>query len=181
VLTEILVYAVSDLTIAIYLRLGGRLPIPSLSQSGLLPPGDHECTLAEVEAAFVYNERQRNLWQQLLSYLGELKSFDRITAIYLDGSFVTDKAASGDIDLVVKFESIIAWVLLQTAHPELFAVKAIRHQYELDFYPYADNLRAGKTDIIEVFRQLRVEDAQSRKLPPGTTKGLLLIKPPFEL
>ncbi len=160
---------------------GGHLPIPSLSQSGLLPPGDHECTLAEVEATFVYNVRRRNLWQQLLSYLNELRSFDRITAIYLDGSFVTDKAAPGDIDIVVKFESIIAWVLLQTARPELFASKAIKQQYELDVYPHADNLRAGETDIVEVFRRLRVEEAQSRKLQPGATKGLLLIKPPFEL
>jgi hypothetical protein len=157
------------------------LPIPPLSQSGLLPPGDHECVLAEVEAAFVFNERRRDLWQQLLSYLGELGSFDRITAIYLDGSFVTDKADPGDIDIVVKFDSIIAWVLLQTERPELFAAKAVRQRYELDVYPHADNLRAGETDIIEVFRQLRVEETQSRKLPPGTTKGILLIKPPFEL
>jgi predicted nucleotidyltransferase len=162
-------------------KVGGHLPIPSLSQSGLLPPGDHECSLAEVGAAFVYNERRQNLWRQLLSYLGELRPFDRITAIYLDGSFVTDKAEPSDIDLVVKFDSIIAWVLLQTERPKLFAAKAIRRQYELDVYPHADNLREGETDIIEVFRQLRIEEAQSRKLPPGTTKGILIIKPTFEL
>lgn len=157
------------------------MPIPSLSQFGLLPSGDHECNLAEVEAAFVYNERRQALWRQLLSYLGELRSFDRITAIYLDGSFVTDKADPGDIDIVVKFDSIIAWVLLQTERPELFAAKAIRQRYELDVYPHADDLRKGETDVIEVFRQLRVEEAQSRKLLPGTTKGILIIKPPFEL
>lgn len=157
------------------------MPIPSLSQSGLLPSGDHECALAEVEAAFVYNDRRRELWRQLMSYLGELRSFDRIKAIYLDGSFVTDEADPGDIDIVVKFDSIIAWVLLQTERPELFAAKAIRRQYELDVYPHADNLREGETDVIEVFRHLRVEEAQSRKLPPGTTKGILIIKRPFEL
>lgn len=157
------------------------MPILSLSQSGLLPPGDHECSLAEAEAAFVYNERRQDLWRQLLSYLDELRSFDRITAIYLDGSFVTDKADPGDIDIVVKFDSIIAWVLLQTERPELFASRTIRRQYELDVYPHAGNLREGETDIIEVFRQLRVEEAQSRNLPPGTTKGILIIKPPFEL
>lgn len=157
------------------------MPILPLTQSGLLPPGDHECVLAEVEAVFVYNDRRRDLWKQLLSYLGELRSYDRITAIYLDGSFVTDKADPGDIDIVVKFDSIIAWVLLQTAHSELFAVKAIRQQYELDVYPHADNLREKEPDILEVFRQLRVEESQRRKLPPGTTKGILLIKPPFEL
>jgi hypothetical protein len=42
-------------------------------------------------------------------------------------------------------------------------------------------LREGETDIVEVFRQLRIEEAQRRQLPPGTTKGLLLIKPPFAL
>ncbi len=140
------------------------MPIPSLSQSGLLPPGDHECSLAEVEAAFVYNERRRELWRQLLSYLGELRSFDRITAIYLDGSFVTDKADPSDIDLVVKFDSIIAWVLLQTERPELFAAKAVRRQYELDVYPHADNLREGETDIIEVFRQLSYEQRDDTNL-----------------
>jgi predicted nucleotidyltransferase len=130
---------------------------------------------------FVYNERRKDLWRQLLSYLGEIKSFDRITAIYLDGSFVTDKADPGDIDIVVKFDSIIAWVLLQTERPELFAAKTIRRRYEMDIYPHADDLREGETDVIEVFRQLRVEDAQSRKLQPGATKGVLIIKSPFEL
>ncbi len=157
------------------------MPVPILLPNGLLPKGEHECVLSEIKDAFVYNFERETVWKDLLKYLEKIRNFERIKEIYLDGSFTTDILVPGDIDVVVEFDSIIAWVLLHTERPDLFDPELISKDYRLDVYPHAYNLREGENDYIETFKSLKVEECRKRNLPPSTLRGILVVKHPFTL
>jgi hypothetical protein len=71
--------------------------IPPLSRAGLLPPGIHDATWAELEAMFGTNAHRKRLLLGLRSFLSDLRDAGARTA-YVDGSFVTAKADPGDFD-----------------------------------------------------------------------------------
>jgi hypothetical protein len=78
------------------------MPLPALRPDGTLPPGEHSATLAEVLAAFpaITPERQA-LNQALIQCVETVRRLNLAQQIAVDGSYCTDKAAPGDIDLVV--------------------------------------------------------------------------------
>ncbi len=64
----------------------------------VLPPGIHNATLEEIKQRFATNEKRRTLFE------GFRRSVDALhragcKAIFLDGSFVTDKPQPGDFDV----------------------------------------------------------------------------------
>jgi hypothetical protein len=64
----------------------------------MLPPGDHEATLAEIQERFCWTYRRRKIYQGLTYVAGELVSHE-VNKIWVDGSFVTQKARPGDVDV----------------------------------------------------------------------------------
>jgi hypothetical protein len=64
---------------------------------GVLPPGVHWATVAELEARFAHNDRRRWLFEGFLNAAGALRRAGCRT-MYLGGSFVTAKAEPGDFD-----------------------------------------------------------------------------------
>ena len=70
---------------------------PPLTPSGLLPPGIHWATWAEVEERFATTEWRRTLFDGVRRAAESLKEAG-CTTLYLDGSFVTSKIHSGDFD-----------------------------------------------------------------------------------
>lgn len=76
------------------------MPIPSFDpETGALPPGDHLATLEEVNRAFGWTFRRR----ELLRELGHVIEFLRdkgVLRIWIDGSFVTDKDRPNDVDVL---------------------------------------------------------------------------------
>src|SRR5437879_6566189 len=80
------------------------MPIPPLEDSGLLPPGVHECTLEGIKerfGSFQSSERRPNLFAQLASFVSEARSSRIVSSLIVDGSFVTAKPAPNDIDIIV--------------------------------------------------------------------------------
>jgi hypothetical protein len=80
------------------------MPIPALNDDGFLPEGVHDCTLAEVQARFGQfqrTDRRCHLFERLEVFLSHAKATGLVTAVILDGSFVTDKDAPSDIDLIL--------------------------------------------------------------------------------
>lgn len=83
------------------------MPIPNLVNVGqkdlLLPPGIHQATLAEIHAAFVDTSpkyRQRvEVWDRYMQFRSLLAGLVPIDHEYLDGSFVTSRAAPKDVDV----------------------------------------------------------------------------------
>lgn len=79
------------------------MPIPPLvSETGALPPGEHEASLDEVEDRFGSSSYvRRQLMIELRWLVKELR--DRgADRIWIDGSFVTDKERPRDIDVVYR-------------------------------------------------------------------------------
>lgn len=68
-------------------------------RDGVLPPGIHQASWAEVEEALGWNEWRRELLVGLRAVLHELAPAG-CPRVWLDGSFVTDKEFPGDFDLV---------------------------------------------------------------------------------
>jgi Family of unknown function (DUF6932) len=75
------------------------MAIPPFEEpSGLLPPGDHEATLAEIRDRFCWNYRRREIYRGLEYVTNELVSH-QVDKIWVDGSFVTKKERPGDVDV----------------------------------------------------------------------------------
>jgi len=79
--------------------------IPEFTTSGKLPPGIHAATWREFKKRFGYNQKRKWLIEGLKMLLNELVSV-RCSAVYVDGSFVTDKEIPGDYDLCWKMEGV---------------------------------------------------------------------------
>ena len=71
--------------------------IPGFDDNGLLPPGIHRSTWEEFSERFGGNPRRRELLQGIEKAMANLREAGCQT-LYIDGSFVTDKAVPGDFD-----------------------------------------------------------------------------------
>jgi len=71
--------------------------IPGWTDDGLLPHGVHPATWEEVEERFGWNARRLSLMLGLRDALRAL-AIAGCPALWLDGSFVTDKELPGDYD-----------------------------------------------------------------------------------
>ena len=63
----------------------------------VLPPGIHDATLQEIEQRFATNDKRRALFEGLKRGVESLRRAG-CKAIFLDGSFVSDKLNPGDFD-----------------------------------------------------------------------------------
>ncbi|SRR6266536_127805 len=72
--------------------------------TGLLPPGDHEATLAEIKDRLCWNYRRREIYNGLEYVAGELTNH-HVERIWVDGSFVTNKARPNDVDVAYEVPS----------------------------------------------------------------------------
>jgi hypothetical protein len=79
------------------------MPIPSLNETGFLPPGVFDCTLAELRerfGGFQGSDHRTHLFGRLDELFLAAKRSRLFEALLVDGSFVTAKPAPNDIDLV---------------------------------------------------------------------------------
>ena len=81
------------------------MPIPPLTAEGLLPPGVHDCSLAEIRDRFapwpLGSANRRRLMLKLEEYVNALRGTTWFAWVAVDGSFTSGKAEPNDIDLVV--------------------------------------------------------------------------------
>lgn len=80
------------------------MPIPELNENGLLPEGVYDCKLAEIGARFgrfQKTDRRVQLFAKLCALVEEEQRAGIAIELFIDGSCVTDKAAPGDIDLII--------------------------------------------------------------------------------
>lgn len=76
------------------------MDIPSLDPQGLLPPGIHECSLAQIISTFGrtgVEHRRTFLCGRLEEFLPWVRSVNCFRSLFIDGSFVTDKEEPNDI------------------------------------------------------------------------------------
>ena len=75
--------------------------IPSFDDSGCLPPGVHQATLAEIEERFGKTAELRRVQMESVRWMVELATRAGVQRIVLNGSFVTDIMEPNDVDCVL--------------------------------------------------------------------------------
>ena len=149
------------------------MPIPELTEHGLLPTGIYECDLSEIADKFVYNNHRKTIWTAFTSYLQQLKSIPEIDVFYVDGSYTTDKVLPGDVDVIIELPSprIHAQILQRSG--QMMERGFVKQFFFTDLlFAYEPNPLAVK-DIRDTFQGIKVKDALDKGLPKETRKGLL--------
>jgi hypothetical protein len=111
------------------------MSIPKLNAYGLLPPGIHEASMAEVEQRFGVGPKRAYLVEQGLKPVVQELMQMGITELYLDGSFTTDKVSPGDVDGYV-----IASVRSEICQKVIERQEFWRTQYQVDIGLAAEDL-----------------------------------------
>src|SRR3954452_15377682 len=86
------------------------MPIPALDADGLLPPGRHTASVAEVKAAFVDpfggSASRMAIFTGWRMHRESLQNVVPGMYQWIDGSFVTSKLDPGDIDVVTFIDGV---------------------------------------------------------------------------
>jgi hypothetical protein len=112
------------------------MPIPALTDEGLLPVGIHDATLAEVERAFgrfQVSDRRVTLFSRSQRYVADLQVWGNASAVLIDGSFVSAAMQPNDIDMIVIYRPDFDFTIERA--PEEYNVidkRRIRRRYGLD-------------------------------------------------
>jgi len=79
--------------------------IPEFNENGLLPPGKHLAGIEDIAARFGGSKslKRSQLTKNLKSFYNFIKYYCK--AIYVDGSYVTNKISPNDVDLLIIFPS----------------------------------------------------------------------------
>jgi len=105
--------------------------LPEFDANGNLPPGVHVASVSEVLERFSRSGTSARLFRTrslrlFIDLVGSLAS-----ALYIDGSYITEKLAPNDVDIAVVLSEDFAFTNLNLA-----AFKRLERQFkELDIYP----------------------------------------------
>ena len=77
--------------------------IPPFDASGLLPPGVHPATLAEIASRFGTESELRRVQMESVGWMVETAVRAGVNRIVLNGSFTTDTIEPNDVDCVLLF------------------------------------------------------------------------------
>jgi len=118
------------------------MPLPDFNEAGELPPGEHEATLDEIEQRFGRaNARRRRLMDGLRRAAANLADA-KVRKIWVDGSFITNKATPNDIDGVWDSRPGVDYAVLD---PVFLGTRAeMKEKYGLDFFPNVIEAGSGK-------------------------------------
>ncbi|WP_394353523.1 DUF6932 family protein [Brevundimonas huaxiensis] len=150
------------------------MPVPGFTPHGLLPPGVHPCSLAEAAAALCTSEHRTNIWTGLEGFIGWAANLVGPTALYVDGSYVTDKPIPGDIDLVVDISGCDAPGQAQWLQAWADSHEHVKNTYHVDFYPV---VMGQGNDFVAFFQYVRAEEALRRGIGLDVRKGILRVTP----
>lgn len=82
------------------------MPIPDFVDGYHLPPGEHDCTLNEIEQILLTSERRKKVWKAFLTVIDRLSDLQiKPDYIYINGSFVTGRNEPGDVDFAALIKS----------------------------------------------------------------------------
>ncbi|HXG67302.1 MAG TPA: hypothetical protein VNO70_19520 [Blastocatellia bacterium] len=147
------------------------MPIPASDENGFLPPGVHDCSLEEVRerfGAFQMSDQRCRLFEKLNAFIQDVRFTGIVTAIVIDGSFVTDKHTPNDIDLIL----ILSGEYNFHDDPgvmeyNILSSRRVRSRYGFDIFVARENSREYG-EYLEFFQQARGQ--------PGSRKGVLRVE-----
>ncbi len=150
--------------------------IPEL-QDGVLPEGIHRCTLEEVKSIFgrfTRSDRRPQLTEKLAQYIQDARNSGVVSAVVIDGSYVTDKEEPGDIDLIVALRS--DFDLASEMRPLEYNIQSkpmVRKLYGFDVLPATDGSETYLR-LLDFFSLVKLDDPDQET--NQERKGLLRIE-----
>ena len=146
------------------------MAIPCFTGQGFLPPGEHVCSLVEVASRFGAGGKRRELWLLFEKFVAiELRPrFAEL--IYIDGSFVTDKADPCDIDVVLDLRNSND---VRQFEGFLFMLRhrvSLHDRYKVDFLVSV----AGENNFVQYFQYVGPKVAH-KGIPAKASKGILRV------
>ncbi|MNC71351.1 hypothetical protein D3C75_1222580 [compost metagenome] len=79
-------------------------PIPDFSDKYHLPPGEHICSLEEIEQRFLNTDSRKKVWSDFNRLYDRLCTLGiKPKSMVIDGSFVTDRKEPGVVDFGALF------------------------------------------------------------------------------
>jgi hypothetical protein len=134
------------------------MPIPESDSEGFLPAGVFDCTvdeLAERFGAFQSTGRRPTLLMKLKEFLEELQRLEFIVSIIVDGSFVSEKPAPGDIDVILVLPGDHDYfAALRPFEYNCVAPRRVRKKFEIDLLVASENT-AELREYIAYFQRVR--------------------------
>lgn len=120
-----------------------------------------------------HKPQREKLWNLFKEYLSAIRPIGIVTAIYVDGSFVTDKTVPSDIDIVLQLPPPSPVIMTAIMRPE-FDHDAVKLRYKMDiwlWYPEA----VGDDDWVANFQEIKPKDLVRLRLKPDARKGILRV------
>src|SRR5262245_2448790 len=97
------------------------MALPQLNAEGDLPPGVHQATLDEVVARFGTGTRQREaVTERLVKIYSLAKASGHLLRFVIFGSYITDKAAPADVDILLVVDNNFRLAECDAEHQALF-------------------------------------------------------------
>ena len=146
------------------------MPIPGLTEQGVLPPGAFDCTRDEVVESFCGSAHRLSLWQRFEAFLVEVDVGRRPTRLLVDGSFTSDKPIPSDIDVVFDLTTCSEDVQNHWFRIQALEQARLKVAYGVDFWVYFPGL---PNDLRTFFSYVRPEEALRRGMQLDQRKGLL--------
>jgi len=142
-----------------------------------LPAGTHDCTLAEIGAAFGNGSpRRRQIFDGLTKYLGLWQALSLPVEFYIDGGYTTRKAEEpGDVDVVIDITNLPGTAFTLQVQ-QLLDRDTVKATYFVDAIPRHDML-VGHGDCRAFFAYVRQEARLKFGLDDTFRKGLLRLVP----
>lgn len=145
------------------------MPIPPLTEDGLLPSGIHNATIEEVNEMFGHGGNRHGLMARLREFLAELRQWQMMDELLLDGSFVTAEQDPHDIDMVLVFQQ--HYDMSREVSPYEYNLRShrmVKKRFGFDLFAVRPNT-PRYMKLIELFSQV--------KSRPDATKGIVRLLP----
>lgn len=147
------------------------MPIPDFDRYGLLPFGIHDCSMAEIDARFGWNEHRHHLVELLGKFLQHEIRPRFAQPFHVDGSFVTDKHVPNDVDVSLDMRTAHEQDMLQALMLMVRHKKQFRQQYKVDFWVSFP----AQNDFSDFFQYVGTKTARFKGLHPRHRKGILSV------
>lgn len=149
--------------------------IPPFDEFGLLPVGQHPCTLHELKQRFCWNSHRNRLLDGFERYLAqEWAAIGVQCPIYVDGSFTRSKQEPDDIDIVFDLSSLP----IDDALPLAFHIRSqhdrVKQDYHCDLWTRHPML---PKDLLTYFQYVGDKAGAELNISPKALKGLIRLMP----
>jgi hypothetical protein len=148
------------------------MPIPDLTEKGLLPIGIHDCSFGDIEKQFAFNSSRKVLWDSFIQALMEIKQTFKGSVIFVDGGYTSTKPITSDIDIVLEFSDSTPFKIVQYFVDQKSYFK---NKYNVHVNVRIENHPKTLKDTSLYFQYIKTEDKKKLKLPPDAKKGILKV------